>query len=158
MGKRGSTIGRGMAVALVAFIPAGCTQSAMPQPFDAASALQTYDYSRLTPFPRKDKKPQLGTPYQPGEGDVAAILAKVGSNWSDPQSARIVRLQARSRPSGAVELCGLAQSKNQTGTDARMVLFGGYLTHAPDGSAYYSELQADNMFDRAQFCRSRGLT
>lgn len=154
----GNRIGGALMLGLVACIPAACSQSAAPQGFDAASALQNYDYSRLTPFPRKTPKATPGEPYEPGEGDMAAILHSVGPRLADPQSARIVRLQARSKGSGTVELCGLAQSQNQSGSDARMMLFGGYLTHAADGSSHYSELQADNMFDRAQFCRSRGLT
>ncbi len=136
----------------------GCSGAGEAPGFStAATALQTYDYSRLTPFPRKAEKAPHGQPYMPDEAELAQILRAVAPQLSDPASGRVVRVQARTRTAGVVELCGLAQSMHQSGGDARMMLFVGHLTRAPDGSPHFSVMQTDTMFDRVEFCRSRGL-
>lgn len=143
----------------LAMVPlSGCSGTGAAPGFStAATALQTYDYSRLTPFPRKPEKVPHGQPYMPDEAELAAILRSVSPQLSDPESGRVVRVQARMRTAGVVELCGLAQSQHQSGGDARMMLFVGHLTRAPDGVPHFSVMETDTMFDRVEFCRSRGL-
>lgn len=155
---RGAIIKSSVGMCLVAGLLPGCAVSEPAQGFAAAgSVFQTYDYSRLTPFPRKTPRPELGQPYQAGADEQGEILKAIAPKMADPASASLVRLQARARPQGAVELCGLAQSQNQTGGDARMVLFAGHLTRAPDGTPHFSLLPETDMFDKVEFCRSRGL-
>ena len=143
----------------IASLLAACSTQQTAQPFaDASHSLQSYDFSRLTPFPKQTPRSEYGLPYELGPSDTAGVLAAVAPGLADPASARLVRVQARQRNQGAVELCGLAQSLNQTGGDARMVLFAGYLTHSADGVAHFSPLLDADTIGKMEFCRSRGLT
>ncbi|KAA0971798.1 hypothetical protein FPY71_01310 [Aureimonas fodinaquatilis] len=138
---------------------AACSTPQTVQPFsDSAHSLQSYDFSRLTPFPRQTPRAEYGAPYELRVDEMESVLVGVSPQLSDPASARLVRLQARQRVQGAVEMCGLAQSANQTGGDARMMLFAGYLTHGADGTAHFSPLTDADMIGKMEFCRSRGLT